>query len=208
MTWKEFHGDFLRNLKSKKPILIPKLRQKFVNSGLIFLKKNCNILTAWAPTAEQVNCVFSMANSWVLSFLALSKLLEEYDSKAITLYIHILVYHVPMLLCKHMYSSLKQFTGQGVEKFNDDIKLIFHRKTNRHDTTLKALRLRQRKYINRTSARMKKKVQKVNQKYWSHGERSTYSIKALTCKSMNDTPPPLLPFLLLSDRNTGRRIWM
>lgn len=42
-----------------------------------------------------------------------------------------------------------QFTGQGVEKTNDDIKLIYHRKTNKHAATSEALRVRYRKYLYR-----------------------------------------------------------
>jgi hypothetical protein len=35
--------------------------------------------------------------------------------------------------------EFKQFTGQGVEKSNDDIKMIYHRKTNKHCATAEAL---------------------------------------------------------------------
>jgi hypothetical protein len=34
--------------------------------------------------------------------------------------------------------EFKQFTGQGVEKSNDDIKMIYHRKTNKHCATAEA----------------------------------------------------------------------
>ncbi len=47
------------------------------------------------------------------------------------IYMHVLVYHVPMFLLKH--GSLKQFTGQGVEKNNDDAKRIFYQKSNKWD---------------------------------------------------------------------------
>jgi hypothetical protein len=82
-----------------------------------------------------------------------------------------------MLLCK--YSTIKKFTGQGVEKVNDGIKLIYHRKTNRHDTTLEAFRVRQRKYLNRTCVRIKRKYRKINPNFWVIGKRRAYSVKLL-----------------------------
>jgi hypothetical protein len=73
-------------------------------------------------------------------FRSLSEHLEGYDSKSITPYIHVMVYHVPKML--KTYGSIKQFTDQGVEKSNDDIKMIYHRKTNKHCATAEALRVR------------------------------------------------------------------
>jgi hypothetical protein len=34
---------------------------------------------------------------------------------------------------------MKQFTGQGVEKSNDDIKLIYHRRTNKYSAIAESL---------------------------------------------------------------------
>lgn len=90
--------------------------------------------------------------------LDLGRSLEGYDSKCITPYMHILVYHVPQLM--KMYGGIKQFTGQGVEKTNDDIKLIYHRKTNKHAATSEALRVRYRKYLYRKCSRIKRKYNK------------------------------------------------
>jgi hypothetical protein len=82
------------------------------------------------------------------------KHLEGYDSNSITPYIHVMVYHVPKML--KTYGSIKQFTGQGVEKSNDDSNMIYHRKTHKHCATAEALRVRQRKNMLKQNARVKR----------------------------------------------------
>ena len=55
----------------------------------------------------------------VNDFLALGSLRRKgFDS--VTPYMHCLVYHVPFFTKK--YGRLLRFSGQGVEKINDDIK--------------------------------------------------------------------------------------
>jgi hypothetical protein len=44
---------------------------------------------------------------------------------------HCLAYHVPFFTKK--YGKLLSFSGQGVEKINDDIKQIHHSKTNKFE---------------------------------------------------------------------------
>ncbi|KAK3733413.1 hypothetical protein QZH41_012170 [Actinostola sp. cb2023] len=46
----------------------------------------------------------------------------------ITPYMHIVIYHVPIMLKE--YGSLRMFSGQGVEKKNDGFRRYFHRKVN------------------------------------------------------------------------------
>ena len=46
-------------------------------------------------------------------------------------YIHLLVYHIPRFLCDG--DGIKRFTGQGVEKTNDVVRSIYHKKCNKHD---------------------------------------------------------------------------
>ena len=53
---------------------------------------------------------------------------------------YIMVYHVSKLL--QTFNVIKQFTGQGVEKCNDDIKMIYHTKSNKHDPVAESLRVR------------------------------------------------------------------
>ncbi|CAH3019308.1 unnamed protein product [Porites evermanni] len=44
---------------------------------------------------------------------------------------HILIHHIPRMLRR--YGSLKMFSGQGVEKKNDDFRRYFHTKITRWD---------------------------------------------------------------------------
>ena len=64
------------------------------------------------------------------------------------------------------YGSIKQFTGEGVEKSNDDIKLINHRKTNKHCATAEALRVRQRKNMLKQYTRVERKYGNINNAFW------------------------------------------
>ena len=56
-----------------------------------------------------------------------------------TPYMHALCYHVPCFIKN--YKSFKQFTGQGVEKNNDDAKRIFFQKSNKWDAARDVLQL-------------------------------------------------------------------
>ena len=47
---------------------------------------------------------------------------------------HTSPYHVPLII--HRFSTMKQFTGQGVEKKNNDAKRIFFQKSNKWDVLL------------------------------------------------------------------------
>ena len=57
-----------------------------------------------------------------------------------TPYKHCLVYHV--LFFTKKYGKLLRFSGQGVEKINDDIKKIHHSKTYKWDATIDTLQVR------------------------------------------------------------------
>ena len=122
----------------------------------------------------EIETYFSLAQKWVAQFRALSRHLEGYDS--ITPYIHIMLYHVPRLLKQH--GTLKSFSGQGLEKTNDDIKRIFHAKTNKHDAPAASLAVRRRKLVLKHTARVKNPYTKRNKEFWRSGkQRLAKSIK-------------------------------
>ncbi|CAC5386757.1 unnamed protein product [Mytilus coruscus] len=79
---------------------------------------------------------------------------------------HCLVYHAPILTQK--YGRLVKFSGQGVEKINDDIKTIHHSKTNKWDATLDVLQVRKRiKYLTSENCeREKRNYNKTSDSYW------------------------------------------
>jgi hypothetical protein len=77
---------------------------------------------------SNVEDIFEKCKGWVNDFLALGSLGRKgFDS--VTPYMHCLVYHVPFFTKK--YGKLLRFSGQGVEKINDDIKkIIIQKQTN------------------------------------------------------------------------------
>jgi hypothetical protein len=72
--------------------------------------------------------IFEKCKGWVNDFLALGSLGRKGFESA-TPYMHCLVYHVPFFTKK--CEKLLRFSGQGVEKINDDIKkIIIQKQTN------------------------------------------------------------------------------
>ena len=141
-----------------------------------------NVMNMWSPSSEQVENFFHSAKTWDTNFTELRSCLEGFDFKNVTPYMHILVYHIPMFLKK--YKGIKQFTGQGVEKCNDDIKMIYHRKSNRHDPTAESLRVRFRKSYMIRNNRIKRKYRKLNNNFWSNGgKRQIFQNFKLKCIS-------------------------
>ena len=89
---------------------------------------------------KTIEFVFSKYKEWVNSFLDLSSMRQEYQNS--TPYLHCLVYHIPYFVVT--YGKLVNYSGQGVEKINDDIKKIHHSNTNKYDATIDALKMRKR----------------------------------------------------------------
>ena len=83
------------------------------------------------PNINFIFCLLPKANSWVRLFLSLSDKEDGYSKANITPYMHLLVYHVPKFLCDD--DGFKIFTGQGVEKTNDVVRSVYHRKCNKQD---------------------------------------------------------------------------
>ena len=80
---------------------------------------------------------------------------------------HSLVYHVPFFTKK--YGKLLHFSGQGVEKINDDITKMIHSKTNKWNATVDALQVRKRieHLTSENCERDKRHYTKSTNEYWS-----------------------------------------
>ena len=93
---------------------------------------------------------------------------EGYLPKNVTPYLHTLLYHIPFFVSQ--YGSLAKFSGQGVEKTNDAIKHIHQSKSNKHDPTSDALRVRKRIELGNRSdiTREKRKYDKRDVDYWGN----------------------------------------
>ena len=123
-------------------------------------------ITAEVHQFSRIDDVFEKCKGWVDSYLHLGALGRRgFDS--VTPYMHCLVYHVPYFTQK--YGKLVNFSGQGVEKINDDIKKIHHSKTNKWDATLDALQVRKRieHLASENCERVKRNYTKREELYWS-----------------------------------------
>ena len=137
-----------------------------------------SIMNTWSPSQEMVSQFFKLGKQWVMHFNSFSHIMEGFDKKHVTPYMHIMVYHVPKLL--KTFNGIKQFTGQGVEKCNDDIKMIYHRKSNKHDPTAESLRVRFRKNKIR-SERIKRVYRKYNVLFWQKGKKKNFHDYKIKC---------------------------
>ena len=55
--------------------------------------------------------IILQAKLWVHDFVELGDLMQGYQRKHVTPYMHIMVYHVPKML--RVFGNIKQFSGQG-----------------------------------------------------------------------------------------------
>lgn len=106
------------------------------------------------------------ATQWVNLFLSLGGIEDGYKKVNITPYIHILCYHVPKFLST---CGVKCFTGQGVEKTNDDIRRRYHLKSNKHDACKDALQTVKRLDELQEFDRKRRSYTQHDAAYWSEG---------------------------------------
>ena len=99
---------------------------------MIILSKFLNLyrfVTLEIHEFSNIEDIFEKCKGCVNDFLALGSFGRKgFDS--VTPYMHCFVYHVPFFTKK--YGKLLSFSGQGVEKINDDIKkkIIIQKQTN------------------------------------------------------------------------------
>jgi hypothetical protein len=77
---------------------------------------------------------------------------------------HVMAYHIPKFL--KLYSTVKVFTGQGVERNIDVARKIVLQKSNKRDTTGDVLRLESRQWELKNHERSKRAYGKKNLHYW------------------------------------------
>ena len=111
--------------------------------------------------------VFSKAREFINLFCSLGSSRIGYNNSCVTPYTHALAYHVPIFLKNH--SSFKQFTGQGVEKNNDNAKKIFYQKSNKWDAARDVLLHESRQLALKHNERNKRRYEKKDENYWGSG---------------------------------------
>lgn len=120
--------------------------------------------------------LFRMANDWGNLFLSVGKCGRlGYDK--ITPYMHCLIYHVPTFV--DVNGSLAKFSGQAIEKLNDEIKLTHMKRTNKTNQTVDDLTTRKRlEYLStQNHQRTKQTYTKRNIDYWENQKQLQHSIK-------------------------------
>ena len=90
---------------------------------------------------------------------------------------HCLLYHVPAFV--ERFGGIGNYSGQGVEKMNDQIKLIHQRRSNKFDQTMDDLKIRKRmEYsLDASCERIKQKYSKVNTEWWGEIKRDKSASK-------------------------------
>lgn len=72
------------------------------------------------------NQIFENGKQWIELYCSLGGIRQGYEEARIIPYMHSIPYHIPKFVSDH--GSLKMFTGQGVEKNNDDAKRLYFQK--------------------------------------------------------------------------------
>ena len=96
----------------------------------------------------------------------------------VTPYMHCLLYHVPTVISR--YGALSTFSGRGIEKLNDEIKLIHQKRTNKVNQTVDDLTMRKRLELLFSEDDLKRSNRayvKKDDQYWSQGKRESCAIK-------------------------------
>lgn len=115
---------------------------------------------------ELASTLFRKCCEWIEHFIKIGSKREGYSKSCVTPYMHAMTFHIPNLMLKH--SGIKQFTAQGLEKVNDDLKLIYFKRVNKVHAAEQTLRVRFRKSITRKHRRVKRLYTKKNDQYWQN----------------------------------------
>ncbi|XP_028394537.1 uncharacterized protein LOC114518738 [Dendronephthya gigantea] len=122
------------------------------------------MLTARTADNSKVLEYFQKAKAWVNLFTSLGGKAEGYKKTNVTPYMHSMVYHAPFFMSKH--SGLSKFTGQGVEKKNDDCRRIHLFKSNKWDAAKDVLLVSKRLENLQDYERKPREYIKKNAEYW------------------------------------------
>lgn len=147
-------------------ILYPETRQTVVQLWSDF-HKLYNIISDYDTKAEQYLEVEQKGKKFIDLFCSLAEKRMKYDKTRVTPYMHTIPYHVPHVIKN--FSTMKQFTGQGVEKNNDDAKRVFFQKSNKWDAARDVLQSESRQIALQSYEREKRRYAKQNKDYWEGG---------------------------------------
>ena len=129
--------------------------------------------------------IFDKGKAWIKLFCSLKDLRPGYTRARVTPYMHLMVYHVPYFV--QNYGCFKQFTGQGVEKNNDDAKRVMFHKSNKWDAATDILRTESRQWDLKEREREKGTYIKRKFEYWE-GDINNRSEKRIMLNPATPVP--------------------
>ena len=155
----------LPNKLEAQDIIFPETKETVVKIWRDFteLYKEINQNDLNKDTFETIHM---KAKLWIELFCSLGGTRQGYSKDRVTPYMHCLVYHIPYFIKLH--GSFKKFTGQGVEKNNDDAKKAYFQKSNKWDAAKDILELESRQEHLKKHEREKRPYRKQNTNYWNN----------------------------------------
>lgn len=90
-----------------------------------------HLITDFKIGPEAADEILEKGKAWVELFCSLRGTRPGYLKARVTPYMHMMVYHVPFFVQK--YGCFEKFSGQGVEKNNDDANRMLFHKSNKWD---------------------------------------------------------------------------
>ena len=158
--------ELLPSQVQEKDILFPETKDKVIQLWSDFHELH-KIISDYNTDGEQYLEVSQKEKKFINLFCSLADKRINYGNAQVTPYMHTLPYHVPLVI--KQFSTMKQFTGQGVEKNNDDAKRIFFQKSNKWDAARDVLLLESRQLALQSHEREKRKYTKKKNDYWDDG---------------------------------------
>lgn len=170
--------DFTSLMGSDKKLLLEHLPAKL--EGVIRPEGSNTVTKLWKsfgdlykmmnkdnPSEQEINNVyFVKAQEWITTFTSLGSLCQGYQKERVTPYMHIMAYHVPRLMMLH--KGIRKFSGQGVEKKNDDCRRIHLQKSNKWDASKDVLLVLKRQEHLSTFERTPRQYKKRKAAYWEN----------------------------------------
>lgn len=126
-----------------------------------------NLITDFKLSRDAGGEVFEEGKAWIELFCTLRHARPGYRKARVTPYMHVMAYHVPTFVEK--YGCFKTFTGQGVEKNNDDAKRMLFHKSNKWDAAKDILCIESRQWELKECERKKGVYPKRKCEYWDGG---------------------------------------
>ncbi|XP_022808035.1 uncharacterized protein LOC111345047 [Stylophora pistillata] len=167
--WTSLMGDDRKILLKELPGKMESLIQQDTARTVVELWKGFaemyfKFISSFEPT--DIDEYHQKIKTWIDTFANLGHKRVGYTRERVTCYLHSAAYHIPNMVKK--YENLKQFSGQGVEKNNDDARRIIQRKTNHTDDPADILRAEHRIRLLKHRGRKSRKYLKKATEYWEN----------------------------------------